>query len=117
VKATQEVLGPAAAELAPLAMRQLEVGMAQASSPKLMMLDEPAAGLSPGERNKLTEQLLALDPGMTLILIEHDMDVALHVAQWVTMMNEGRIVVEGSPAEIRKNQTVHDLYTGSRYKQ
>ncbi len=97
--------------------RQLEVGMAQASSPKLMMLDEPAAGLSPGERHKLTEQLLALDPNMTLILIEHDMDVALRVAQWVTMMHAGRIVVEGTPAQIRENQLVHDLYTGSRYKQ
>ncbi len=97
--------------------RQLEVGMAQASSPKLMMLDEPAAGLSPGERNKLTEQLLALDPQITLLLIEHDMDVALRVAQWVTMMNDGRIVAEGTPATIRGNQMVHDLYTGSRYKQ
>lgn len=97
--------------------RQLEVGMAQASSPKLMMLDEPAAGLSPGERNRLTEQLLALDPQMTLLLIEHDMDVALRVAQWVTMMNDGRIVAEGTPATIRSNQMVHDLYTGSRYKQ
>jgi branched-chain amino acid transport system ATP-binding protein len=82
-----------------------------------MMLDEPAAGLSPGERNKLTEQLLSLDPNMTLILIEHDMDVALRVAQWVTMMHDGRVVVEGSPATIRENQLVHDLYTGSRYKQ
>ena len=97
--------------------RQLEVGMAQASSPKLMLLDEPAAGLSPGERGKLTEQLLALDPSVTLILIEHDMDVALHVAQWVTMMHEGRVIVEGSPAAIRDNQLVHDLYIGGRYQQ
>ncbi len=91
--------------------------MAQASSPKLMMLDEPAAGLSPAERNKLTNQLMALDPNVTLILIEHDMDVALRVAQWVTMMHDGRIVVEGSPATIRDNKLVHDLYIGSRYKQ
>jgi branched-chain amino acid transport system ATP-binding protein len=97
--------------------RQLEVGMAQASSPKLMMLDEPAAGLSPAERNKLTDQLIALDPNVTLILIEHDMDVALRVAQWVTMMHDGRVVVEGSPASIRDNRMVHDLYIGSRYKQ
>jgi len=96
--------------------RQLEVGMAQASSPRLLMLDEPAAGLSPGERNKLTEQLLGLDPAMTLILIEHDMDVALRVAEWVTMMHDGRIVAEGSPASIRGNQMVHELYTGTRYK-
>jgi branched-chain amino acid transport system ATP-binding protein len=93
--------------------RQLEVGMARASDPKLMMLDEPAAGLSRAERVKLTELLLQLDPSITLILIEHDMDVALRVAQWVTMMHDGRVIVEGTPDDIRGNQTVHDLYLGS----
>jgi branched-chain amino acid transport system ATP-binding protein len=93
--------------------RQLEVGMARASDPTLMMLDEPAAGLSRAERVRLTETLLALDPSITLILIEHDMDVALRVAQWVTMMHDGRVIVEGTPDEIRANQTVHDLYLGS----
>jgi branched-chain amino acid transport system ATP-binding protein len=93
--------------------RQLEVGMARASDPKLMMLDEPAAGLSRAERLKLTELLLTLDPSITLILIEHDMDVALRVAQWVTMMHDGRVIVEGTPDDIRGNQTVHDLYLGS----
>jgi branched-chain amino acid transport system ATP-binding protein len=97
--------------------RQLEVGMAQASSPKLMLLDEPAAGLSPAERHTLTDQLMALDPHVTLILIEHDMDVALRVAQWVTMMHNGRVIVEGSPAVIRDNQVVHDLYIGGRFTQ
>jgi branched-chain amino acid transport system ATP-binding protein len=93
--------------------RQLEVGMARASDPKLMMLDEPAAGLSRAERVQLTELLLKLDPSITLILIEHDMDVALRVAQWVTMMHDGRVIVEGTPDDIRGNQTVHDLYLGS----
>jgi branched-chain amino acid transport system ATP-binding protein len=93
--------------------RQLEVGMARASEPKLMMLDEPAAGLSRAERVNLTELLLTLDPSITLILIEHDMDVALRVAQWVTMMHDGRVIVEGTPDDIRGNQTVHDLYLGS----
>jgi branched-chain amino acid transport system ATP-binding protein len=95
--------------------RQLEVGMARASDPKLMMLDEPAAGLSRAERVALTELLLRLDPEITLILIEHDMDVALRVAEWVTMMHDGRVIVEGTPAEIRANQLVHDLYLGSRF--
>jgi len=95
--------------------RQLEVGMAQASDPRLMMLDEPAAGLSPAERERLTELLLDLDPSVTLILIEHDMDVALRAARWVTMMHNGRVVAEGTPAEIRASQLVHDLYIGSRY--
>jgi branched-chain amino acid transport system ATP-binding protein len=95
--------------------RQLEVGMARVVSPKLMMLDEPAAGLSRAERAALTETLLALDPEVTLILIEHDMDVALRVAQWVTMMHDGGVIAEGTPADIRANQLVHDLYLGSRY--
>jgi branched-chain amino acid transport system ATP-binding protein len=97
--------------------RQLEVGMARASNPHLMMLDEPASGLSRGERVALTELLLSLDPAITLILIEHDMDVALRVADRVTMMHDGRVIVEGTPDEIRANQTVHDLYLGRGNKE
>ena len=89
--------------------------MASVTEPKLMMLDEPASGLSRGEREKLTELLLGLDPAVTLILIEHDMDVALTVAQRVTMMHDGQKIVEGTPAEIRANPLVHDIYLGSRY--
>jgi branched-chain amino acid transport system ATP-binding protein len=58
--------------------------------------------------------LLNLDPGITLILIEHDMDVALRVAQSVTMMHDGRKIVEGTPDEIRANDLVHELYLGGR---
>jgi branched-chain amino acid transport system ATP-binding protein len=95
--------------------RQLEVGLAMVTEPRVMMLDEPASGLSRGERAKLTELLFALDKDVTLVLIEHDMDVALAVAQTVTMLHDGRKVVEGTPAEIRANQMVHDIYLGSRY--
>jgi branched-chain amino acid transport system ATP-binding protein len=95
--------------------RQLEVGMASAVEPRLMMLDEPASGLSRGERERLTELLVGLPADVTLILIEHDMDVALTVAAYVTMMHDGRIVVEGTPAEIRGNQMVHDIYLGNRF--
>ncbi|HEY2636290.1 MAG TPA: ATP-binding cassette domain-containing protein, partial [Solirubrobacteraceae bacterium] len=94
--------------------RQLEVGMARATEPRLMLLDEPASGLSRGERVALTDMLLALDKSITLILIEHDMDVALRVAQNVTMMHDGRKIVEGTPDEIRANQQVHELYLGGR---
>jgi branched-chain amino acid transport system ATP-binding protein len=93
--------------------RQLEVGMALVAEPKLLMLDEPAAGLSRAERVRLTGMLLDLDESITLVLIEHDMDVALRVARWVTMMHDGRVIVEGTPEEISANQTVHDLYLGS----
>jgi branched-chain amino acid transport system ATP-binding protein len=104
------------AELSHGEQRQLEVGMARVAEPKLMMLDEPAAGLSRAERVKLTELLLELDPAVTLILIEHDMDVALRVAAWVTMMHEGRVIVEGTPADIRANERVHALYLGSHHR-
>jgi branched-chain amino acid transport system ATP-binding protein len=95
--------------------RQLSIGMARVAQPRLMMLDEPAAGLSRAERVTLSELLLALPADVTLLLIEHDMDVALRVASYVTMMHEGRVIVEGSPAEIRANETVHELYLGKRH--
>ncbi len=96
--------------------RQVAVAMALAAQPRVLMLDEPASGLSRGERNLLTELLLRLDRDITLLLIEHDMDVALRVAEKVTMMHEGRVIVEGTPAEIRGNQLVHDLYLGRGYQ-
>ena len=96
--------------------RQLELGLARVTDPKVMMLDEPASGLSRGEREQLTQLLMALDPDVTLILIEHDMDVALNVAQRVTMMHDGKVIVEGTPAEIRKNDLVHDLYLGRAHR-
>jgi branched-chain amino acid transport system ATP-binding protein len=111
-----EKLDVLVSELSHGEQRQLEVGMARAADPQLMMLDEPAAGLSRAERVKLTELLLSLDPAITLILIEHDMDVALRVAEWVTMMHDGRVIVEGTPAEIRANELVHDLYLGSAHR-
>ena len=60
--------------------------------------------------------LLGLDRSITLILIEHDMDIALKVAERVTMMHDGRVIVEGTPAEIRANETVHDLYLGRGHR-
>jgi branched-chain amino acid transport system ATP-binding protein len=64
----------------------------------------------------LTEQLLQLDPEITLILIEHDMDVALRVAERVTKMHEGRVIVEGTPSEIRADRLVHELYLGTAFR-
>ena len=90
--------------------------MALAAEPKVLMLDEPASGLSRGERGLLTDMLLALDEEITLVLIEHDMDIALTVAERVTMMHDGRVIAEGTPAEIRANETVHDLYLGRGHR-
>lgn len=92
--------------------RQLEIALALAARPRILMLDEPASGLSPAERASLTRLLLSLDPAVTLLVVEHDMDVALRVAQWVTVMHEGRVVAEGTPDDIRANERVHDLYLG-----
>jgi branched-chain amino acid transport system ATP-binding protein len=92
--------------------RQVAIAMALAARPRMLMLDEPASGLSRGERVLLTDLLLALDPAITLILIEHDMDIALRVSDRVTMMHDGSVIVEGTPDEIRANETVHDLYLG-----
>jgi branched-chain amino acid transport system ATP-binding protein len=92
--------------------RQLEVGMALAGNPRLMMLDEPAAGLSRGERTLLIDLLKGLPREITIVLVEHDMDVALAAVDRVTVMHEGTIVVEGSPDEIQANSIVQDIYLG-----
>ena len=105
-------LGTLAADLSHGEQRQLEIGLALVAQPRMLLLDEPAAGLSRAERQLLTSLLLSLDRAVTLLIIEHDMDVALTVAERVTMMYEGAVIVEGTPAEIRSNQRVHDLYLG-----
>jgi branched-chain amino acid transport system ATP-binding protein len=96
--------------------RQVALAVALSAEPKMMMLDEPASGLSRGERQLLTELLIGLDAGLTLVVIEHDMDVALRVAERVTMMHDGRVIVEGTPEEIRGNKLVHDLYLGRGHR-
>jgi len=92
--------------------RQLEVGMALASEPRLLMLDEPGAGLSPGDRPELLRLLLELPRTLTLVLIEHDMDIALPVADKVTVMKDGAVVVEGTPDGIGSDPAVQAIYLG-----
>ena len=96
--------------------RQVALAVALGANTKIMMLDEPCSGLSRGERQLLTDLLIALDRKITLIVIEHDMDVALRVAERVTMMHDGRVIVEGTPDEIRANEIVHDLYLGRGHR-
>jgi len=93
--------------------RQLELAMALAMKPRILMLDEPASGISPNERGRLIELLKDLDKDLTLILIEHDMSVALSVADEVIVMHEGSTFLHGSPDEIRDSKSVRELYLGS----
>ncbi len=105
-------LGSLTSDLSHGEQRQLELGLATVTEPRVLMLDEPASGLSRGEREQLTELLLTLERDVTLMLIDHDMDVALRVAERVVVMHDGLKVVEGTPEEIRADPQVHDIYLG-----
>ena len=95
--------------------RQLEIGMALAGAPRLILFDEPAAGLSPGERAELVALLNALPAHMGFIIIEHDLDIALRVVQRVTVMHNGRVLKEGTPEEIENDPEVQAIYMGVRH--
>jgi len=92
--------------------RQLEIALAITGAPRLILFDEPAAGLSPSEREDLVEILQSLPEHISFIIIEHDMDVALKVAESVTMMHNGRIFKEGTPKEIEDDPEVQEIYLG-----
>ena len=92
--------------------RQLEVAMALVGTPRLLLLDEPAAGLSPAERSALADIIRALPRDLTVILIEHDMDLALALVDYVTVMQNGKVIVESNPTDIRSNALVQEVYLG-----
>ena len=104
--------GSLVSELSYGQQRQLEIALALAGAPRLILFDEPAAGLSPTERAELVAILTGLPPHIGYVIIEHDMDVALRVAESVTMMHNGRIFKEGTPAEIEDDAEVQALYLG-----
>jgi branched-chain amino acid transport system ATP-binding protein len=95
--------------------RQLEIGMALAGSPRLILFDEPAAGLSPGERRELVALLGAFPPHMGFVLIEHDLDIALRVVQQVTILHNGRVLKHGTPEQIEGDAEVQAIYMGRRH--
>lgn len=92
--------------------RQIEVVLAMATKPKLLLLDEPTAGLSPAETASMTKFLGGLDRTITILMIEHDMDVAFEVADNITVLYFGRVLVEGPVAEVRGDSRVRDIYLG-----
>jgi branched-chain amino acid transport system ATP-binding protein len=93
--------------------RQIEVALALAGQPRLLLLDEPTAGLSPAETHSLTLRLKKLDPSITVLLIEHDMDVAFEFAEKITVLHQGKLLAEGSKEEIKGNSTVQQIYLGA----
>ena len=96
--------------------RQLEVAMALVGKPRLLLLDEPAAGLSPAERGYLADIIRALPRDLTIVLIEHDMDLALALVDSVTVMQNGKVIVESDPAGVRTNPLVQEVYLGRPHK-
>jgi branched-chain amino acid transport system ATP-binding protein len=93
--------------------RQIEIAMALISNPRVLLLDEPTAGLSPAESTMMTATLRQLDPGITILIIEHDMDVAFAVASRISVLHQGALFTEGTPAEIRADARVQEIYFGA----
>jgi branched-chain amino acid transport system ATP-binding protein len=92
--------------------RQLEIALALAGSPKLLLLDEPTAGLSPAESSLMTTLLKTLDPAITILIIEHDMDVAFALTQRITVLHYGRVIADGLADEVKANPLVQQIYLG-----
>jgi branched-chain amino acid transport system ATP-binding protein len=93
--------------------RQLEVGVALATSPRLLLLDEPTAGMSPEETQRMTRMLEALPRDVTLLIIEHDMDVVGSLADRVTVLHYGEVLTEGTFAQVKADPRVYEVYLGS----
>jgi branched-chain amino acid transport system ATP-binding protein len=109
-----EVARRSAGSLSHGEQRQLEIAMALASNPKVLLLDEPLAGMGPEESERLAVLLQALARQHALLLIEHDMDFVFAVADWMTVLAEGVVLAEGGPASIRANAAVQEAYLGDQ---
>ncbi len=99
-------------ELAYGEKRRLEIGLALATSPSLLLLDEPLAGMSPHERAETVKLLKSISRDRTTIIIDHDMDALFELAERVTVLQEGRVLIEGTPEEIKKSAAVQEAYLG-----
>jgi branched-chain amino acid transport system permease protein len=99
-------------ELAYGEKRRLEIGLALATAPSLLLLDEPLAGMSPSERVETVKLLKSISQGRTMIVIDHDMDAIFELAERITVLQEGRILVEGAPQDIKGDAAVQEAYLG-----
>ena len=93
--------------------RQLEIVLGLASDPKILLLDEPAAGLSSGESAEMAKFLAKLDPNLAILLIEHDMDVVFDVADQISVLHFGEVLETGTPEQIKQSQKVQEIYLGT----
>ena len=93
--------------------RQLEIALALAGAPKVLLLDEPTAGLSPADSQRMTALLKRLDPAITLLVIEHDMDVAFALTDRITVLHYGRVLADGRAEEVRADPIVQEIYLGA----
>jgi branched-chain amino acid transport system ATP-binding protein len=108
-----ERLGEPAGRLSYGEQRQLEVGVALATAPRLLLLDEPTAGMSPEETLRMTRMLESLPREVTLLIIEHDMDVVGSLADRVTVLHYGEVLTEGTFAQVKADPRVYEVYLGS----
>jgi branched-chain amino acid transport system ATP-binding protein len=92
--------------------RQLEMGVALACNPQLLLLDEPTSGMSPAETERMTELIRTFPPDLTIIIVEHDMQVVFALADRITVLTYGRVLASGTPAEIMANDEVREAYLG-----
>ena len=118
VEHTLDLVGLASRPDAPVSQlaygekRRLEIGLALATSPSVLLLDEPLAGMSPRERVETVKLLKSISRGRAMIVIDHDMDALFELAERVTVLQEGRVLVEGTPEEIKNNPLVQEAYLG-----
>jgi branched-chain amino acid transport system ATP-binding protein len=92
--------------------RQLEVGLALACDPKVLLLDEPTAGMSPEETARMRDLIRQLPGSLTMVIIEHDMDLVMDIADSITVLDYGSVLTQGTPTEIRASELVRERYLG-----
>jgi len=92
--------------------RQLELALALALRPRVLLLDEPTAGMSGAETARITQLIGSLERSLTIVIVEHDMDVVFRVADRISVLHEGRVLAEGTPEQMRGDRTVNEVYLG-----